>query len=177
MADLLHLEVITPSGVALREPATEVTVPTLGGQIGLLAGHVPLLAAVRTGILTTQHQGVDKRLAIFQGFVQVTADKIVVLTEKMGKQDDVDIVATRSRLKEVDEALDRWQAELSDPRRTELIEEEQWLATLLELMNDPPPPVVREDTRYVQKGDLPIPADELERHSKSDVSLTDTPDP
>jgi hypothetical protein len=64
-------------------------------------------------------------------------------------------------MKEVDDELDHWTGELTDPRRAELIEEEQWLATQLELIGDPPPPMVREETRYLAAHAQPPPVEEL----------------
>src|SRR6185436_16244515 len=89
------------------------------------------------------------RVAVAYGFAEVIHDTALLLTERFMKKGDVDVVKVRLRLKEVDEELDHWQGELTDPRRRELIEEEQWLATQLELIGDPPPPTVREDTRFL----------------------------
>src|SRR5262249_28650365 len=88
-------------------------------------------------------------------------------------KESVDVVRVRLRLKEVDQELDHWHGELSDPRRRELIEEEQWLATQLELIGDPPPPMVREDTRFLQDHPEPLPEEELVEASQPDDSLTD----
>ncbi len=63
-------------------------------------------------------------------------DTALLLTERFKTRPDVDVVKVRLRLKEVDEELDHWQGELTDPRRRELIEEEQWLAAQLELIGD-----------------------------------------
>ena len=127
-----------------------MTAPSVAGEFGVLPGHLPLLAALRTG-----HRHLPARTAqssaspSHHGFVEVANDTALLLTERFTKKEDVDVVRVRLRLKEVDEELDHWQGELTDPRRRELIEEEQWLAAQLELIGDPPPPMVREDTRFL----------------------------
>lgn len=171
--DNIFLEIVTPSGVALRERVVELTAPSVAGEFGVLPGHLPLLAALRTGLVTYKQDGKENKIAVHHGFVEVVNDTALLLTEKFAKRDDVDVVRVRKRLKEVDDELDHWTGELTDPRRAELIEEEQWLATQLELIGDAPPPMVREDTRYVVAHAEPPPVEELAAESQPDESLTD----
>jgi F-type H+-transporting ATPase subunit epsilon len=144
----IALEIVTPAGVQLRAQVNELTAPSVAGEFGVLPGHLPVLAALRTGIVTYKQNAKENR-------------------------EDVDVVRVRRRLKEVDDELDHWTGELTDPRRAELIEEEQWLATELELIGDPPPPMVREDTRYVVAHAQPPPVEELAMESQPDENLTD----
>ena len=173
-AETIQLEIVTPSGVALRERVTEVTAPSVDGEFGILPGHLPILAALRTGIVSYHVNGVEELVAVHHGFAEVADDKALFLTERFVKKGDVDVVKVRLRLKEVDEELDHWQGDLTDPRRRELIEEEQWLAAQLELIGDAPPPTVREDTRFLaEHAEAPSEAEMVEA-SKSDESLTDS---
>ena len=105
--------------------------------------------------------------------VEVAHDVALLLTERLAKKEDVDVVRVRLRLKEVDTELDHWQGELTDPRRRELIEEEQWLAAELELIGDPPPPTVREDTRFLQEHAEALPEAEMVDGQQPEDSLTD----
>ena len=173
MAETIALEIVTPSGVALRENVADLTAPSVAGEFGVLPGHLPLLAALRTGIVSFHKDGKEQRFGVHHGFVQVANDAAVVLTERFVRKEGVDVIAVRARLKAVDAELNPWQGELTDPRRPELIEEEQWLATQLELIGDPPPPTVREDTRYLVEHAQPLPVDEMVEGSSADESLTD----
>ena len=152
---------------------SELTAPSVAGEFGVLPGHLPLLAAMRTGLVTYKKDGRDVRVAVHHGFVQVVNDVANVITERCAKRDDVDVVRVRLRLKEVDGELDHWQGELTDPKRRELIEEEQWLAAQLELIGDAPPPTVREDTRFLQAGAQAPSEAEMVEYQKADESLTD----
>ena len=167
MADALSFEIVTPTGVALSREVSSVTAPTLDGEIGVLPGHIPLLAAVRTGLVAIKPtaggkaSGGDKsaddelRYAVSHGVFEIAGDKALLLAERFSTRESVDVVATRARLKEVDEQLASYSGELDDKARLELIEEEQWLAALLELIGDPPPPTLRELTRFVSKQSEP----------------------
>jgi F-type H+-transporting ATPase subunit epsilon len=173
MAETILLEIVTPTGVALREQVTDVTAPSVAGEFGVLPGHLPLLAALRTGLVTYHHNGQEHRLAVHHGVVEVAHDTALLLTERFARKDDIDVVKVRLRLKEVDAELDHWQGDLTDPRRRELIEEEQWLATALELIGDPPPPMVREDTRFLAEHAEAPSLEEMVEASQPDESLTD----
>ena len=172
--ETILLEIVTPTGVALREHVSEVTAPSVAGEFGVLPGHLPLLAALRTGLVSYRKDGQDGRVAVHQGFVEVAHDVALLITERCMKKDDVDVVRVRLRLKEVDQELDHWQGDLTDPKRRELIEEEQWLAAQLELIGDAPPPTVREDTRFLQDhAEAPSEAEMVE-YQRADESMTDT---
>ena len=172
-SETIQLEIVTPSGVALREQVTEVTAPSVDGEFGVLPGHLPILAALRTGIVSYHVNGTEEHVAVHHGFAEVANDKALFLTERFIKKGDVDVVKVRLRLKEVDDELDHWQGDLTDPRRRELIEEEQWLAAQLELIGDAPPPTVREDTRFLaDHAEAPSEAEMVDA-SQADESLTD----
>jgi F-type H+-transporting ATPase subunit epsilon len=172
-AETILLEIVTPTGVALRERVGEVTAPSVAGEFGVLPGHLPLLAALRTGIVSYKKEGKESHIAVHHGFVQVAHDVALLLTERIVKPDDVDPVRVRLRLKEVDAELDHWQGELTDPKRRALIEEEQWLGTQLELIGDAPPPTVREDTRFLQEHAQAPSEAEMVEYQKANESLTD----
>jgi F-type H+-transporting ATPase subunit epsilon len=171
--ETIVLEIVTPTGVALRERVSELTAPSVAGEFGVLPGHLPLLAALRTGLVTYNKDGRDLKVAVHHGFAQVVNDVANLITERFAKHDDVDVVRVRMRLKEVDTELDHWQGDLTDPKRKDLIEEEQWLAAQLELIGDPPPPTVREDTRFLtEHAEAPSEAEMVEYQQPGD-SLTD----
>ena len=51
-SDKISLEVVTPKGRALKVEVDEVTAPSVEGEFGVLPGHLPLLAALHTGIVS-----------------------------------------------------------------------------------------------------------------------------
>jgi F-type H+-transporting ATPase subunit epsilon len=151
MADAIKLEIVTPTGVEFSRDVLDVSAPTVDGEIGVLPGHLPLLAAVRTGVATVRPVGGDKdalRFAVFHGVFEIAGEKALLLTEKFKRKEDVDVVGVRARFKEVGEELLAWSGDLDAEPRVALIEEEQWLAAQLELIGDPPAPATRELTRF-----------------------------
>ena len=57
MADKIQLEVVTPERRVLAEPVDMVTVPGLGGELGILPGHTSLVSELQTGVLTYVQDG------------------------------------------------------------------------------------------------------------------------
>ncbi len=141
--ETLELEIVTPDGLALDVQVTEFTAPSVHGEFGVLPGHRPLLAALATGIVSYHQDGVQVKVAVGAGFVEVNKDKAVLLTDHFITKADVDPVRVRLALKAVDEKLDAYAGEPGAAEHMELVAEELWAATQLELYGDPPPPIVR----------------------------------
>lgn len=100
MADQIQLEVVTRTGVALRATVEEVQAPSVHGEFGVLPGHLPLLAALRSGILSWRSKGATVRAVIGPGFAEAGPDKVLVLTEHFVPEDEIDPTATKTALEE-----------------------------------------------------------------------------
>ncbi len=74
MAEKIQLEVVTPERRVLAEPVDMVTVPGLGGELGILPGHTPLISQLQTGVLTYVQEGKSFPLHVSGGFVEVRDD-------------------------------------------------------------------------------------------------------
>ena len=91
MADKLNLEVITPERLVLRESVDEVVVPGLGGELGILPEHTPLISQLQTGVLVYR-QGADrKQMHVSGGFVEVQPDRVSVLSDVAEKPEEIDL--------------------------------------------------------------------------------------
>ncbi len=66
-SDRQELEIVTPRGRALTVTADEVTAPSVDGEFGVLPGHLPLLAALRTGLVTYRVGSEMKKCAVGPG--------------------------------------------------------------------------------------------------------------
>ena len=80
---MLALHVVTPEGKTLAEEVDEVSLPGLLGEFGVLLGHVPMLSAVKAGVLRYrkgQERGV---MAVGPGFAEVDGqNKVVALVQR-----------------------------------------------------------------------------------------------
>jgi len=81
MAGTLRLEIVTPEKTAYSEDVEMVTLPGSEGELGVYPNHVPLLTTINPGELRVLKGGKETFLAIGDGFVEVTASTVSVLTD------------------------------------------------------------------------------------------------
>src|SRR5215204_4646808 len=96
MAEKIQLEVVTPERRVLAEPVDMVTVPGLGGELGILPGHTPLISQLQTGVLSYTTAGRTLQLHVSGGFLEVRDDHVSVLAEVAERPEEID--AARARL-------------------------------------------------------------------------------
>src|ERR1700722_7435862 len=95
------LEIVTPKGRALSVSADEVSAPSVAGDCGVLPRHLPLLAALRTGLVTYRAGGETKKCAVGPGFVEAGPDKVAIVTDEYAEREQIDPVLVRKELAEV----------------------------------------------------------------------------
>jgi F-type H+-transporting ATPase subunit epsilon len=101
MADLpssLKLEIATPLGMALSVQTDSVQVPSVEGEFGVLPGHVPLLAALKPGILTYREGGQFHQAAVGAGYAEATADHVRLISEFFLRKEQIDVEDARKDL-------------------------------------------------------------------------------
>ena len=81
----LHFELVTPEKLVRSEDVHMVVVPGTEGDFGVLEGHAPLMAVMRTGELTIYSNAttVAARIAIEGGFAEVNEKGLTVLAERV----------------------------------------------------------------------------------------------
>lgn len=105
LPDHLTLEVATPLGLVLKTEAQSVAAPSVHGEFGVFAGHLPLLAAVRPGLLKYKTGGKDHVAAVSAGFVEAGPTKVLLLTDQFALPKDIDADAVKSELADAEKAL------------------------------------------------------------------------
>lgn len=105
MADLLNLEVATPTGMKLSTTVESVAAPSVEGEFGVLPGHLPLLAALRAGVMKYRVDGKDRCAAVGPGFVEAEPDKVLFLTDAFALPEQVDAASVREELEEAQARL------------------------------------------------------------------------
>ena len=85
------LEVVTPARLVVRETVSEAQVPVLGGYIGVLPGHTPLLAEMGIGELSYHAGSRSYSCTAMGGFVEVLADRVIVLADSAERAEEIDV--------------------------------------------------------------------------------------
>ncbi|MEO8042395.1 MAG: F0F1 ATP synthase subunit epsilon [Acidobacteriota bacterium] len=101
----MKLEIVTPEKRIIDESVDSVTVPTASGEAGILPNHAPLISALKPGILSYSNKGTTERLAIAGGFVEVSSNKVSVLTDTAETAGEIDADAARADREAAEKSL------------------------------------------------------------------------
>ncbi len=108
MPEKIQLEVVTPERRLLAEPVDMVTVPGLGGELGILPGHTPLISELQTGVLSYIQDGKTFQLHVSGGFVEVRDDHVSVLAEVAERPEEIDAARARLSRERLEKELNGW---------------------------------------------------------------------
>ena len=108
MAEKIQLEVVTPERRVLAEPVDMVTVPGLGGELGILPGHTPLISQLQTGVLTYVQEGKSFPLLVSGGFVEVRDDHVSVLADIAERPEEIDASRAKLSRDKFEKQLNAW---------------------------------------------------------------------
>jgi F-type H+-transporting ATPase subunit epsilon len=86
----IKLEIVTPEAKTYSEDVDMVTLDGGDGQMGILPQHMPLMTQLVAGEITVRKNGENIFLAVGDGFVQVTGDKISILTDMAIRAENID---------------------------------------------------------------------------------------
>ncbi len=104
----LQLEVITPERRVLAEAVSMVTLPGLGGELGILPGHTPLISQLQTGVLSYVQDGKTFQLHVSGGFLEIKDDHVSVLAEIAERPEEIDAARARLAREHVEKQLSSW---------------------------------------------------------------------
>lgn len=105
MAEQLQLEVVTRRRKVVDATVSEVRLPGVLGELGVLPGHTPLLTALDVGRVAYTEGGKEEHLVIKHGFAEVQPDRVTVLAREAVLPNEIDREAMRLELAEATEAL------------------------------------------------------------------------
>ncbi len=81
MAKSFHVEVVSPEATVWGGEAEFLVARTTEGEIGILADHEPVMAALRTGAVIIEHGSQTTTIGVHGGFMQVVANTVTLLTD------------------------------------------------------------------------------------------------
>jgi F-type H+-transporting ATPase subunit epsilon len=90
MANTLKLEIVTPEARTYSEDVEMVTVPAAEGEMGIYPQHIPLLTQVVAGEVIARKDGKDQLLAIGEGFMEITGERVAIMTDMAIRAENID---------------------------------------------------------------------------------------
>ena len=103
MADLLHLEFVSPERVLFSGDVDQVDLPGSEGDMGILPGHAPLVTTLRPGIVTVFSGGKREPIVVIGGFAEVSPAGLTVLADSAVARADFDMTLLASEIKDAEE--------------------------------------------------------------------------
>jgi F-type H+-transporting ATPase subunit epsilon len=101
----LKLEIVTPERKIYSEDVDMVTLPGSEGELGVYPKHVPLLTTLKPGELRVMQNGRETAMAIGEGFVEIKADSVSVLTDMALEAEKIDISAAEAAVERARAAM------------------------------------------------------------------------
>jgi F-type H+-transporting ATPase subunit epsilon len=86
----LKLEIVTPEAKVYSEDVDMVTLPGAEGEMGIYPLHIPLMTQIAAGEVIARQGMQEAYLAVGDGFVQITGDKVAIMTDMAVEAADID---------------------------------------------------------------------------------------
>src|SRR5882724_167491 len=90
MANTLKLEIVTPDAKTYSEDVEMVTLPASEGEMGIFPQHVPIMTQIVAGEVVVRKDGRDYFLAVGEGFVEITGERVAIMTDMAIRAENVD---------------------------------------------------------------------------------------
>jgi F-type H+-transporting ATPase subunit epsilon len=99
----LHLDFVAPESVLFSGDVDQVDLPGAEGDMGILAGHAPLVTTLRPGIVTIYRGGARQPVVVIGGFADVGPAGLTVLADRAVAREDFDTAMLAAEIKDAEE--------------------------------------------------------------------------
>jgi F-type H+-transporting ATPase subunit epsilon len=124
-----HFDLVSPEKLAFSGDVDQVDIPGLEGDFGVLAGHAPVVAAVRPGIVTVTTGSTKQKIIVLGGLAEVSDKGLTLLADVATSLDELDRA-------EFADSIAEMQAKLSEKEGSELDREIERLDHFKSIQNE-----------------------------------------
>jgi F-type H+-transporting ATPase subunit epsilon len=110
-----------------------VQLPGVAGEFGVLPGHIPLLAALKPGVVRYRREGQLVIAAVGAGYAEAGATSVRVISEFFARPEDVSLDEARADLAKAEERLKTMRAQLGDAEQLEAQGDLDWARARIEI--------------------------------------------
>ena len=93
-----HFDLVSPEKLAFSGEVDQVDIPGVEGDFGVLAGHAPVVAAIRPGILTVTIGGTQEKIIVLGGLAEVSENGLTVLADVATSLEEIDKAAFADKI-------------------------------------------------------------------------------
>lgn len=87
----LTVSIVTPDGLVLEDNYEMVSCRAENGELGILPGHIPLVAPLAINEVRLKRENAENYIAVNGGFLEVRPDKVTILAQSAEKAEDIDV--------------------------------------------------------------------------------------
>ncbi|MCA0170485.1 MULTISPECIES: F0F1 ATP synthase subunit epsilon [Bacillaceae] len=116
----LDVSVVTPDGPVYEGEAEMVSVKGTSGELGILPGHIPLVAPLTINAVRFKNGADTHVLAVSGGFVEVRPKQVTILAESAELPSDIDVERARAAKERAEQRLNQAKQDNVDFKRAEL---------------------------------------------------------
>ncbi len=115
----LTVSVVTPDGPILEDSFEMVSCKAENGELGILPGHIPLVAPLTISAVRLKRGDEMERLAVSGGFLEVRPEKVTILAQSAEKPSDISVDRAQEAKTRAEQRLQSKQDDI-DFQRAEL---------------------------------------------------------
>jgi F-type H+-transporting ATPase subunit epsilon len=119
MMKTIKVSVVTPDGPVYEADVEMVSTKAKSGELGILPGHIPLVAPLEISAVRLKKGGETKYIAVSGGFLEVRPDKVTILAQAAEKAEDIDVARAKAAKERAERRLQSKQDDI-DFKRAEL---------------------------------------------------------
>ena len=101
----IKVNIVTPDGPVVETEANMIIAVTETGEIGILPGHIAMVAPLQIGGLRLQKDDSTEQIAVHGGFIEVRPDVVTVLAQSAELASSIDIDRAKKAAKQAEETL------------------------------------------------------------------------
>lgn len=119
MMKTIKVSVVTPDGPVYEADVEMVSTKAKSGELGILPGHIPLVAPLEISAVRLKKEGKTEYIAVSGGFLEVRPDKVTILAQSAEKAEDIDVARAKAAKERAERRLQSKQDDI-DFKRAEL---------------------------------------------------------
>jgi F-type H+-transporting ATPase subunit epsilon len=116
----IKVNVVTPDGPVYESDVEMVSTKALSGELGILPGHIPLVAPLEIGAVRLKKEGKTELIAVSGGFIEVRPDQVTILAQAAELATDIDVERALKAKERADLRLHEKNQEDIDFKRAQL---------------------------------------------------------
>lgn len=116
----IKVSVVTPDGPVYDSDVEMVSTKAKSGELGILPGHIPLVAPLEIGSVRIKKDGKTELIAVGGGILEVRPEQVTVLSQAAELATDIDVERAMRAKERAEQRMKQQRQEDVDFRRAEL---------------------------------------------------------